>query len=76
MGRKVNFDAMYTAAVLIYKGTPREVVATELGVCPGTITNWSKRQEWIEFQDELREKHRQQLLTSIDAINLMPVANS
>ena len=35
-------------------------------VCPSTLTNWSKRQEWIELQNELVEKRREQILNEVD----------
>ncbi len=48
----------------------------ELGVSAGTLTNWSKRKEWIDLQNEFQEKLREQMLTEIEVQNLIPAPHS
>lgn len=47
-------------------GVQKSKIASDLGVCLGTLTNWAKRQEWIDLQNELTEKRREQLLNNVD----------
>ena len=67
MPRKINLNILYQAAHLDFLGVQKSKIASDLNVSLGTLTNWAKRQEWIEFQNELAEKRREQLLNALDA---------
>ena len=67
MPRKINLNRLYQAAHLDFMGVPKSKIASDLDVSLGTLTNWTKRQEWIDLQNELAEKRREQLLNEFDA---------
>ena len=68
MARKVNINKLYTAAHLDFMGVPRAEIKKKVNVCLQTLTNWSKRQEWIDLQKELIEKRKAELLNAENSI--------
>lgn len=65
MSRSINLNKLYKAAHLDFKGVQRSQIASDLDVSTGTLTNWARRQEWIELQKDLAEKQREQILNEV-----------
>ncbi len=68
MNRSINLNRLYKTAHLDFLGVQSSKITTDLDVCLGTLTNWSKRPEWMDLQRDLAEKQREQILSVVDAV--------
>ncbi len=55
MSKKLNPDSLYRACRMVFQGNSFAKIGHEFEDRPGTIRNWSRREKWKTFKEELTE---------------------
>ena len=64
MSKKLNPDSLYRACRMAFQGDTFAKIGHEFDVHPETIRNWSRREEWRTFTEELTEAAKERELAA------------
>ena len=64
MPKRISQKQILMACQLSFKGTTNGEIATILDVNETTVSNWRKLEMWQEFEAELIDAYKQQVLKS------------
>ena len=64
MPKRVSLKQILMACQLSFKGTSNGEIATILNVTEATVSNWRKLEIWQNFEAELIDAYKQQVLKS------------
>ena len=63
MPRRVSKKHVLMACQMSFDGKGNREIATELGFTETTVSNWRKKPIWQEFEDELVEAYKKEVLS-------------
>lgn len=64
MSKKLNLDSLYTACRMAFQGDSFAKIGQEFDVHAETIRNWSRREEWQTFTEELTKAVKERELAA------------
>ena len=64
MPKRISQKQILTACQLSFKGIKQSEIATLLDVTEATVSNWRKLEIWQDFEAELIDAYKQQVLKS------------
>ena len=63
MPRRVSTKQLLIACQMSFEGKGNREIANELGFTETTVSNWRKLEVWKEFEAELIDAYKQQVLS-------------
>ena len=63
MARRVSKKQVLIACQMSFEGKANREIAHELGFSEATVSNWRKLEIWKEFEAELVDAYKQQVLS-------------
>lgn len=64
MPRRVSAKQILIACQMAFDGKGNREIAAELGFTETTVSNWRKSEIWQEFEAELIDAYKQQVLSA------------
>ena len=63
MPKRVSTKQLLIACQMSFEGKSNREIATELGFTEATVSNWRKLEIWKEFEVELIDAYKKQVLS-------------
>ena len=63
MPKRVSTKQLLIACQMSFEGKSNREIASELGFSEATVSNWRKLEIWKEFEAELIDAYKQQVLS-------------
>ena len=66
MARRVSKKQVLIACQMSFEGKGNREIAKELGFSEATVSNWRKLEIWKEFESELVDAYKQQVVLNLE----------